>query len=540
MLFHRFRTRTGKDGAISPLALRELKSLTGRLQVSNGGQTQEFGKMRALIVDHKMVPALPPIIVFLAAFARSASKRFPGVATVLTQPDATNGLRRLSRLRQILDKSAFRQIELGPVFKLLGAREILKPRSSEAASRHVIAEALELIRTLGSRDELLKLKIRNVLAGDLIYDEYLIRRSSPTLPDLQSPEFFRFLLNAVCYCIQIDDHLAEHNYDLIVGPDIYLPGYAFRSGSRRGIPSFFPSYEGTWRIGGSALSSHREHTLYLEESESLNQATKLLWSESGLTDLSARLLGNGNEITVRQRDRTSTRAFCLPENRQNEELNVLVATHDFSDSPHILGEHLYPDFWVWLERLGEISTDTKYNWYLKTHPGIGIASRRVVDRFLSKNQHFAEIPSDLGPKSLSDGGIDWVLTVNGSVGFEFPFLGTNVLPASTSLPWRGFEITPEPRSRPEFESLVLNLKNIIFKPNLTNLGIFYYLHSRHFRGSDYFPFPYRDWSREAFDGLLTQEPLAYSEALLNHYEAYIRSENYYCPPMARPLKISTL
>ena len=51
--------------------------------------------------------------------------------------------------------------------------------------------------------------------------------------------------------------------------------------------------------------------------------------------------------------------------KKNKKIKILVAAHCFLDSPHVLGNFLFPDFMHWLNFLAEVSKKTNYDW-LKT------------------------------------------------------------------------------------------------------------------------------------------------------------------------------
>ena len=54
-------------------------------------------------------------------------------------------------------------------------------------------------------------------------------------------------------------------------------------------------------------------------------------------------------------------------NKSNK-IKILVVAHDFFDSPHSYGNNLFVDFYEWLIFLRDISLNTDYDWYIKTHP----------------------------------------------------------------------------------------------------------------------------------------------------------------------------
>ena len=51
----------------------------------------------------------------------------------------------------------------------------------------------------------------------------------------------------------------------------------------------------------------------------------------------------------------------------DDNIKVLICTHEFFDDPNSTGGLLFPDFYEWLKYLAQISNKTNYDWYIKPH-----------------------------------------------------------------------------------------------------------------------------------------------------------------------------
>jgi hypothetical protein len=83
-------------------------------------------------------------------------------------------------------------------------------------------------------------------------------------------------------------------------------------------------------------------------------------------------------------------------------------------------------------------------------------------------------------------GIDFVLTMHGTVGFEYAAMGTTVINASLINPHIGYDFNIHPSSRKEYINLLLNLTDKV-KIEISNNDIyeFYYMRHYYFNTSDW-------------------------------------------------------
>ena len=61
---------------------------------------------------------------------------------------------------------------------------------------------------------------------------------------------------------------------------------------------------------------------------------------------------------------------------------VLIALHDFIDSCHRYGNAFYPDFQLWLNDLGELSSSSDLIWLVKPHPWALLDVTEMLKKFV--------------------------------------------------------------------------------------------------------------------------------------------------------------
>ena len=144
------------------------------------------------------------------------------------------------------------------------------------------------------------------------------------------------------------------------------------------------------------------------------------------------------------------------------------------DSPHVFGNSFFPDFYEWLSFLFKIIPNTEYDWYIKCHPYYSEQDNSFVDSFLLKNNSVTKIPSDISNLELIKQGINFALTVYGSVGSELPYFGVNVINASRIHPHVDYNFSITPKSIIDYKNILLNLHKIKNKIDKKQLYEFHF------------------------------------------------------------------
>ena len=131
----------------------------------------------------------------------------------------------------------------------------------------------------------------------------------------------------------------------------------------------------------------------------------------------------------------------------------IIATHDFVDAPHVLGNSIFPDFYQWFLYLCELSKKSNDIWLVKNHPDFGEDYSRYIkyERDVTKNilKKYPKIKILNKNTTLNDLlkiKVDAVFTVNGTIGFDLALLGVPVINASLNNPHINYKFNLHPKN----------------------------------------------------------------------------------------------
>lgn len=168
-------------------------------------------------------------------------------------------------------------------------------------------------------------------------------------------------------------------------------------------------------------------------------------------------------------------------------IKVLICTHCFYDNPHAYGGNLFIDFYEWLLFLGKVSEKTNYDWYIKPHPDYLPGTIEIINSIISKFPKIKFVPPETSFYYLKKIGINFALTVYGSVAHELPFLGIEVINADKYNPHCSFNFSYTPKNIKDYEKVILNLNNYksLIK-NKNEIYKFYYIYHYFFQKKNIF------------------------------------------------------
>lgn len=320
-------------------------------------------------------------------------------------------------------------------------------------------------------------KYRGILIGDLIYDEYL-RRSKKKTIDFSDSHFLKIFYELTSYFHSFEEIFDEYAVEAVVVSNcVYHFAIPLRIACNRDLSAFQVTSETIYKLSKNRLHAYTEFLDYSnapKDQEIPDFDSHLIEIKNRISRRFAGEVGVDMSYSTMSAFDTNNLDFTL---KPNNRIKILIATHDFFDSPHSYGFNFYPDFYLWIDALGRISNETDYDWYLKTHPDPIGDSHQVLKDFATKYSNFQLIPSTTSHHNLISQGIDFVLTVFGTVGWEYPALGVPSINASSNNPHKSFSFSITPRDCDDYESI---LKNLATFPRLKiredELEYFYYLH----------------------------------------------------------------
>lgn len=164
-------------------------------------------------------------------------------------------------------------------------------------------------------------------------------------------------------------------------------------------------------------------------------------------------------------------------------VKVLIATHCFFDSPHGYGGNIFPDLYEWLDFLGQITLLTDYDWYIKTHPDYFPGTMEVLDLLIKKYPKIVLIPADSSHRQIIAEGINFALTVYGTIGVEYAAMNVPVINASVLNPHINYNFNLHPKTLNEYKNILLNLDKVNYKIDMEEVYEFYYMKNIYHSGS---------------------------------------------------------
>lgn len=375
-------------------------------------------------------------------------------------------------------KAILRQY-FSPIQRLSGAAFLYIQTTYNPSAR--VKEIVNQFQSNAVTPELLEqAKYRNIVIGDLVYDTYLRRTNLPTI-DMLNSEYRKVLIEAISLVDYWFDYIANKNISAIcVSHCVYLGAIPARVGLHLEVQVFQVNTQAIYRVTDEFPHAYTDYVNYRKEFLKLPPDIR----EAGMKKAEERLdLRFKGEIAVDMPYSTKSAYTRKPQLMgtgiiQNNRLKVLVAIHDFYDSPHSYGNNFYPDFYNWLYRLNELSLELDYDWYIKTHPDIQGPGNSVLSEFIEQSNGFTLIPSDTSHHDLIRDGIDCVLTVFGTIAMEYPYLGRTVVNASRSNPHVAYDFSITPRDKSHYEEIIRNLRKYCsIKVNREEILEYYFMHN---------------------------------------------------------------
>ena len=145
---------------------------------------------------------------------------------------------------------------------------------------------------------------------------------------------------------------------------------------------------------------------------------------------------------------------------KTQKKKILIAAHHFSDAPNVYGKFIFSDFYDWIDFLGKKSQNSNFEWYIKFHPMEFDSNKETSDYFLNKYKNIKLINKDITHGQLISEGINLVLTVYGTIGLEYAYLGVPVINAALNNPHIAYDFNYHASSIEDYNKAIDNFENL--------------------------------------------------------------------------------
>ena len=373
----------------------------------------------------------------------------------------------------------FNPFGIHEIYKSFGVKENIIPKKN--ISKILIKEHQKIIKKIKTKNDVLDIKIDNILLGDLLYDEYLRIKNIITI-DINSNEFRTYLRDAISNYYYWRDFFANKKVKaVIISHDVYLMGIVPRLAIYKKIPVYTVGIAETPKLLSKKYPlkhcGFEDYFKIFKKFKPSLQKNLLIDAEKKLTE---RFFGK-KDIKILMDRHTERDIYSKKKNNKkilsrNKNLKVLVAAHQFNDAVHMYGKFLFTDFYEWMDFLGKCSNKTNYEWYIKYHPSEYETNYKYIRYFEKKYPKFNVLPIDVTNSQLIDEKINVILTVYGSIGHEYPLFGIPVINASKTGPHKHFGFNMYPKNLNDYKKIILNLDKVPIvktKKIKKNLYIYY-------------------------------------------------------------------
>ena len=379
----------------------------------------------------------------------------------------------------------FLNLKTFKIYRSFNTDKIFKPNINKETAIEAEKIFKKIWPKIKKKDDILKIKLRGIYLGDLIYDTYIKANFLPTI-DINDPKFKTYFHDFLELFIFWYTYFKNHNVKAIIASHpVYTYALPLRIAARFKALAYVLDIEHFFQITEKNLYQLSDCKDYKKTAKSLSKFQLKKGKIEAKNKLLQRISGEeGLKIDYPELQKSAfhNKSF-KPMIKKNNKIKILICTHEYFDAPHIFGKNLFPDFYEWMECLGKISDETPdYDWYIKTHPPqpgkykiYQPLNTILVKEFVKKYKNIKLLPDTYSHKQIIKEKINFVLTTYGSVAFEYPLFNIPVIMATKNHTHRLYDFITTPRSQKEYIDTIKNLKDLNCKINKEEIYEYYYI-----------------------------------------------------------------
>ena len=382
----------------------------------------------------------------------------------------------------------FLNIKTYSIYKSFNVEKFVYPNFSSQIKDKAEFKFKEIKKNLLENEDILNIEIENIKLGTLIYDGYKIYNKTPYI-ELDNESFDLFLKDFIELFYFWYNFFKNENVKCIVGCHaVYAYGIPMRIAISFNTPTFAVEDGLVFSLTKTNLYQNAEFKYYKKIFSHFTENQKLKARKLALKLLQNRFDGKVGIDIKESRIPVSSFANEFNKNdkifKNNGKLNVVIFTHEINDAANGNGKGLYPDYYEWLKEIINLSKKTDYNWYVKDHPNyhgkFTPGQKRTVTttkELIKTNPEIIYLPSSTSHHQIINEKVDFVMTVNSDITYEYAYHNIPVLTGSKNCPTYDYDFNIHSSSKKEFEDKVKNLKNIKIDIDRNQVLEFYFMAS---------------------------------------------------------------
>lgn len=317
----------------------------------------------------------------------------------------------------------------------------------------------EIFKNLHTKDDIINIEVNGCKHGHDIYSIFL-RLVSPIF-DLKKyiTEIKAIITECVSISVFWDNYFSKHSVKAVALYDaLYYQAIIRDVALKHNVAVYSLEFEKCIRCFKGYYVGTRYGKNYKTEFFKLPLNKQVDGIEWARKKIKKRLRGDTSDIPYMRGmspyDEKSNDVLL----KKSDKIKVVICPHCFTDDPFPFGKFLFKDQYEWLDYLGRLSLTTDYDWYFKIHPASEILSRSVYEQILGKYPSINKLPIKSSAVQLKKDGLDFALTLWGTIGHEYAALGINVINGAHN-PHDDFTFNYNPKTFEEYDELLHNLNN---------------------------------------------------------------------------------
>ena len=364
---------------------------------------------------------------------------------------------------------SFFNLKTFKIYRSFNTKKIFKPEINKEI--HIEAEKLfkKMWAKINKKEDILKVKLYGVYFGDLIYDTYIKANYIPTI-DLKDPKFKEYFYDYLTLFLFWYYYFEKHSVKAIISSHpVYSYVLPLRVAASKKILAYVLDIEHLFKVTKKNLYQLSDCKDFKKISKSLNKFDLKKGKIEAKKRLEHRFTG-AEAINIDYPDLQKSsfhKKFNKRVIKETKRKKILICAHEFFDAPHIYGRNFFSDFHEWMEYLGKLSKTTNYDWYIKTHrnqPGkykiYQPLTHNILNDFVKKYKNIKLLPNNYSHQQILKEKVDFVLTVYGSIAYEYPLFNIPVINATKNHPQRMYNFSITPKSKKHYGNMLKNLENL--------------------------------------------------------------------------------
>ena len=350
------------------------------------------------------------------------------------------------------------------IYKSFNAKDYIQFNVNPKISIRSEIEFRKIIKKIKNKKDILDIKIKNVIIGDIIYDSYLRKYALSTI-DLNKKNFQIFLHDVIQNFFFWDDYLKKNNVKVILTSHFsYVHSLNARiATSLYGINCYIAHISYIKKISPSNHFKFNKKKFLKFMKSDKNYRKKIIYRTKKYISYIKKTY-NFNEKIL---------SSCL----NSKKVNILIAAHSFDDAPHNFGKFMFVDCYDWIKEHGDFSQNKNFNWYIKGHPNDRINNLETIKLFCKKYKNFNYVDPNMSFRNIFNKyKINLALTVYGSIGPELALFNIPTISCCKTHFWGEFNFIKNFDNKKKYFTYLSKFK--VIKKNINQKDVFNYFSNR--------------------------------------------------------------